>query len=116
MTTKRKTLWTRFDPGTRFEVSPAAAVPFRGTGETELEQFKTRLLRIALDEASDPEFYAPLRRAANEAAAAAWMTPFPLLFLPILFDEKAAAARRTFERAQSVRARSRRILKEAEVA
>ena len=115
MKTKRKTLWTRFDPGARFDVSSVAAVPFRGTGETELEQFKHQLLQSALREAPGPELYAPLRRAANEAAAAAWMTPFPMLVLPVLFDEKSASARRSFERAQSVRARSQRILVDAEV-
>jgi len=112
MKTKRTTLLTRFEPETRFNVAPAPAVPFRGTRETELEQFKNRLLRAALHEAGEAELYAPLRRAATEAAGAAWLTPFPLLFLPALFEEKAAAARRQFQRAQSVRSRSRRILAE----
>jgi hypothetical protein len=112
MKRKKQTLQPRWAPETRFDVAPVAAVPFRGTRETELEQFKNRLLRAALHDAPSPEFYASLRRAANEAAAAAWMKPFPLLFLPALFEEKAAAARRQFERAQTVRARSRRILAE----
>jgi len=112
MKTKRTTLLTRFEPETRFAVAPVPAVPFRGTRETELEQFKNRLLRAALNEAADAELYAPLRRAATEAAGAAWLTPFPLLFLPALFEEKVATARRQFERAQSVRSRSRRILAE----
>jgi hypothetical protein len=110
MKTKRTRLLTRFDPETRFDVAPTPAVPFRGARESELEQLKNRLLRDALNAAADTEFYAPLRRAANEAAAIAWMTPFPLLFLPTLFDEKAALARRQFERAQNVRTRSHRIL------
>ena len=112
MRTKRTRLLTRFEPETRFDVTPIAAVPFRGTRETELERFKSELLRAALDSTTDAEFYAPLRRAANEAAAVAWMTPFPLLFLPVLFEEKTATARRQFERAQSVRNRSRKILTE----
>src|SRR5688500_2335419 len=112
MKTKRTKLLTRFEPETRFDVAPVAAVPFRGTQETELEQLKNRLLRQALDAIVEAQFYAPLRRAANEAAAAAWMTPFPLLFLPTLFEEKALSALRQFERAQSVRVRSRRLLAE----
>ena len=112
MKTKRTTLLTRFEPETRFDVAPVFPVPFRGTRETELEQFKNRLLRAALNEAENADLYAPLRRAATEAAGMAWLTPFPLLFLPALFEEKALAARRQFERAQSVRARSRRILAE----
>jgi hypothetical protein len=35
---------------------------------------------------------APVRRAANEAAAIAWNTLFPLLVFPALFEEKAEAA------------------------
>ena len=112
MKTKRTKLLTRFEPETRFDVSPVPVVPFRGARETELEQLKNRLLRQALEAAADAEFYAPLRRAANEAAAVAWMTPFPLLVLPALFEEKMALARRQFERAQNVRTRSRRIWKE----
>ena len=112
MKTKGTTLLTRFEPETRFDVAPVATVPFRGTRETELEQFKNRLLREALHSAESAELYAPLRRAASEATAAAWMTPFPLLFLPALFDEKVALARRQFARAQSVRTRSRQILAE----
>jgi hypothetical protein len=112
MKTKRTTLLTRFEPETRFDVAPVSPVPFRGTRETELEEFKNRLLRAALNEAGDAELYAPLRRAATEAAGVAWLTPFPFLFLPALFEEKALAARRQFARAQSVRSRSRRILAE----
>ena len=110
MKTKRTNLLTRFAAETRFDVAPVAAVPFRGTRETELEEFKKQLLRAALNQATEAELYTSLRRAANEAAAVAWMTPFPLLFLPVLFEEKIAAARRHFERAQNVRTRSRKIL------
>ena len=110
MKNNAKKLLTRFEPETHFDVMPVAPVPFRGTRETELEQFKNRLLRVALNEATNAEFYAPLRRAANEAAAVAWMRPFPLLFLAVLFEEKTIEAWRQFERAQSVRVRSRKIL------
>ena len=112
MKTKGTRLPTRFEPETRFDVAPVAAVPFRGTRETELEQFKKQLLCAALNQETAAELYAALRRAANEAAVAAWMPPFPLLFLPVLFGEKIATARRQYERAQSVRNRSRKILAE----
>ena len=110
MKIQRTTLRTRFASATRYEVVPQPVVPFRGTRETELEQFKNRLLRQALEAARHAELYAPLRRAANDAAAVAWMTPFPLLFLPVLFEEKARAAETQATRQQKVRARSRRIL------
>lgn len=110
MNTKRTTLRTRFATETRFEVAPVAPAPFRATGESELEQLKTRLLRKTLNATDDVELYAPLRRAANDAAALAWTTPFPLLLFPALFEEKSITARRMVARQQSVRARSREIL------
>ena len=112
MKTQIQKLLTRFEPETRFAIAAAPTVPFRGTCESELEQFKARLLRGALEQAGDTDAYAPLRRAANEAAGVAWLTPFPLLFLPELFAEKVAAARRQLARARSVRERSRRLLEE----
>ena len=39
-----------------------------------------------------PALNAPLRRAANDAAALAWTTVFPLLVFPVLFEEKTDAA------------------------
>ena len=112
MKTNRLKLRARFEQETRFNVTPCPPVPFRGLQETELEQFKNRLLRAALHDATDAEFYAPLRRAAAEAVAAAWMTPYPIFFLPALFEERVQAARRQFARARSVRDRSRKILAE----
>ena len=110
MKTERTTLRARFAPATRYEVVPQPVVPFRGTRESELEQFKHRLLRDALHASRNVELYTPLRRAANEAAALAWTTPFPMLFFPALFEEKARTAEAQTDRQRKVRARSRRIL------
>jgi hypothetical protein len=110
MNTRRTTLPARFDPETHFDVPPVPAAPFRGAREHELEQLKQHLLRAALYRTEDADLYAPLRRAANEAAAVAWMTPFPLLFFPVLFEEKATDARRQFDHARMVRSRSPRLL------
>ena len=98
---------TRFEPETRFEVAPVPAVPFRGTQETELDRLKARLLRELLQQTPDEQFYAPLRRAANEAAALAWFTPFPLLFFPGLLEEKARAALRQGAHRQRAAVRDR---------
>lgn len=114
MTTKIRTLRARFGPETRFEVPPQPVVPFRGLRETELEQAKARLLREALAERNLPAFNAPLRRAANEAAAIAWLTPYPLLVLPELFAERTRAAIHQTVRQQRIYARSRAILAIAE--
>lgn len=40
----------------------------------------------------DPRLDAPIRRAANEAAAMAWTTPYPMLVLPELLKEMARRA------------------------
>jgi hypothetical protein len=104
---------TWFEPETYFEVAPVPAVPFRGTQETELDRLKARLLLELLQQTPDARLYAPLRRAANEAAGLAWFTPFPLLFFPVLFEEKALEALRQGARQRCIRNRSRSLLVEA---
>lgn len=96
---------TRFEPETRFEVKPAPPTTFRATQETELERLKNRLLRQTLNELTDPEANGFLCRAANEAAALAWETRFPLLVFPGLFEEKTQTALLQVERQASVRRR-----------
>jgi hypothetical protein len=103
---------TRFGPETRFEVAPVAAVPFRGVQETELDQLKTRLLKQLLNQTPDPSLNAPLRRAANEAAGLAWLTPFPLLLFPTLLEEKAAVAARQQVRQRQIKARTQRLIED----
>lgn len=88
---------------TRLETPAVSAVPYRWVVENEVEQLKNRLLRGELQAAAGLDQNVLLRRAANEAAALAWLTPFPLLVLPVLFDEKARAARRKAERQARIR-------------
>ncbi|MDB6030052.1 MAG: hypothetical protein JWM16_390 [Verrucomicrobiales bacterium] len=104
---------TRFEPETRFEVIPNPGLPFRAVQETELEKLKQKLLRQALDYAPNGEYYAPLRRAANEAAALAWTTAFPLLFLPTLFEELGAKAKAHTRQQTDIMKRSRKWLTQA---
>src|SRR5271170_6924747 len=99
---RSKPFKTRFGPETRFEIGPIAPVPFRGAAENDLEQLKSRLLGPLLAQPMEPELNAALRRAANEAASAAWFTPFPLLFFPTLLDEKAAKARHQQKRQEEI--------------
>lgn len=81
-----------FDPETRFEVRPSPPAPFRATQETEFERLKSRLLTETLLATARPELNAAIRRAANEAAALAWVTYYPLLMFPVLFEEKSRYA------------------------
>jgi hypothetical protein len=101
---------TQFGPETRFEVKPAPPTPFRATQETELDQLKNRLLSRLLDELMEPELNAYVCRAANEAAALAWATPYSLLVFPALFEEKARTALVQAKRQASVRQRSLQLL------
>jgi hypothetical protein len=106
MNTNYKRVPARFGPETRFDVKPVPPAPFRATQETELERLKNRLLLRSINELAEPRFLAGLRRAANEAAALAWVTPYPLLTFPALFDEKVETALHYAERQTAVRERS----------
>jgi hypothetical protein len=101
---------TRFVPETRFELQPGPPAPFRATRETEFERLKKKLLTLQLAELAKPELNTPLRCAANEAAALAWVTAYPLLVFPALFEEKTAAAVRQTERQARIYESSRELL------
>jgi hypothetical protein len=105
-----KQLPTQFGPETRFEVKPGPPAPFRATQETKFEWLKDQLLLARLEEAPDPQLDGHLRRAANEAAALAWVTRYPLLVFPALFEEKIETALAQAERQEEVRERSRELL------
>jgi len=102
---------TRFGPERRFELKPAApAAPFRALQETKFDGLKNRLLQERVEQAAEPAADDQLRRAANEAASLAWVTLYPLLVFPSLFEEKAEAALAQAERQEQVRQRSRELL------
>lgn len=109
MNAKYRRVPTEFGPETRFEVQPAPPAPFRAAHESEFEHLKNGLLRQRLEALWKPELSVPVRRAANEAAALAWVTPYPLLVFPVLFEEKAAEALRAEFRQLQIRQRSREL-------
>lgn len=100
---KTEQLKTRFEPDVRFNVVPA---PFRATETTALEYLKNRLLRQLLAATQGQTRNTALRRAANDAAAVAWLTPYPLLVFPELLGEKARVAELQLRRQEDVRERS----------
>jgi len=55
---------------------------------------------------AQPELNVAIRRAANEAAALAWVTFYPLLLFPALFEEKFRHALRHAERQAHIYANS----------
>ena len=101
---------TKFGPETGFEVKPNPPAPFRAREESELERLKAQLLAERLQECREAQLLSYLRRAANEAAALAWVTHYPLLVFPALFEEKADAALLRAERQVQIRQRSRDLL------
>jgi hypothetical protein len=101
---------TRFGPETGFEVKPTSPAPFRARQEAELERLKAQLLAERLEGRGEPQLDSHLRQAANEAAALAWVTRYPLLVFPALFEEKAETALLRAERQEQIRQRSRELL------
>ncbi|PYM14286.1 MAG: hypothetical protein DME18_07080 [Verrucomicrobia bacterium] len=79
-------------------------------GIAALDELKQRLLREKTGAASDPAISSCLRQAAEEAVSMAWTTPYPLLVLPELFDEKAAEANLRWQRQSDIRQRSQRLV------
>jgi hypothetical protein len=111
MNTLDRRVPTEFGPETQFEVkTTAAAVPLRAEQELRFEALERRLVAECLQEAWEPEGSLQVARAANEAAALAWVTPYPLLVFPVLFEEKAQAAALQAERQAQVFQRSRELL------
>ena len=106
---RNRRIATEFGKDTRFNVGIAAPPRFGG-GEPELEQLKNELLLERLETALEPNADAYVRHAASEAAALAWVTPYPLLVFPALFEEKADAALARLERQTQIREQSRELL------
>jgi hypothetical protein len=98
MNAEYKRVTAEFGPETRFDITPLPPAPFRALQENQFERLKTALLGQRLEALWKPELITHVRRAANEAAALAWVTPYPLLVFPVLFDERAAAALQTVSR------------------
>jgi len=110
MKTNKTKVRAQFAREPRFEVVAAPSAPFRATHETDFEQLKERLLNEQLELTPDPALNAPLRRAANEAAALAWINMFPLLVFPVLFQEKTKLALRHAKRQARILDVSRELL------
>ena len=110
MKLKENKLRATFAPETRFALRPVPPASFRATEENEFERLKKELLARQLARTGAAELNAPLRRAANEAAAIAWNTLFPLLVFPTLFEEKVAETVRHAQRQARIYAASRELI------
>jgi hypothetical protein len=72
----------------------AKPVNARKRSAITLADLKAQLLARAINNAADETVARLFRLAAGEAEALAWQTPFPLLFLPVLLEEKLDAVHR----------------------
>jgi hypothetical protein len=61
------------------------------TLDQKINQLKNRLLQEIISHTQDPSLFLVLEIAAEEAAALVSRTPYPLLFLPTLLEEKTQA-------------------------
>jgi isopentenyl diphosphate isomerase/L-lactate dehydrogenase-like FMN-dependent dehydrogenase len=92
---------TRFGRQTRFRLKPRVLSAIDET-QAQFELLRTRLVQPLLTETTDVILRRQLRLAANEAAAVAWTTPFPLLVLPVLLEEKSEEAQQYSRRQAEV--------------
>lgn len=76
----------------RFRLEPRPVPPPLPERAEELGRLKDQLLVGLLEKTSDPALQARYRWAAEDAAALAFVTPWPSLFFPVLFAEKASEA------------------------
>ncbi len=110
MKTRCETNISRFKPQTRFAARPLRTRQLGGIQRARFHQLQERLLRERQAQIAALDVHSHLLTAAHEAAALAWVTPFPLLVFPVLFHEKAEAALVRAERQQDVRERSKGIM------
>jgi hypothetical protein len=101
---------TRFGTEVRFALRPKPAAPTRAQQAGGLEPLKERLLAERLGQTGPLRVRVELQRAAQEAAALAWVTPYPTLLFPELFAEKAQAAWVRVVRQKAICQRSRELL------
>jgi len=78
----------------------------RRRDDRALAQLRHRLVALALAQVQSLRLVEPIRRAAQEAEALAWVEEFPLLVFPCLFQEKLESARFRTQRQMWVEART----------
>jgi hypothetical protein len=91
-------------------LNPQQPVPCRGPIEVQLEALKERLVAPVLEAVTDTALVREIKWAATEAAALAWYSASPILFLPGLLEEKVRAAFQKWEKQKQVRGGCRQAL------
>ena len=96
-----------FEAGDSFELFPTIE---RTVVEGHFANLKEELLGGLLAETDTLSLQPRLELAANEAAAVAWTTEYPLLVFPALLDEFARRERVRENRQQQIRAKSEKLM------
>jgi hypothetical protein len=95
-------------------ISSQTKTPFAGTVEVcrnlvaKFNHLKDRVMQKLAGEFSDRIPGRLFERAVGEAEALAWSTPYPLLFLPVLAEEKVLNARQWTEHQREILRRQQR--------
>jgi hypothetical protein len=100
----------QFGPDVTFEVTPVPEACSRAATSARFGELQARLVRDVLEETLNPVLRSHLLHAANEAAALAWTTSYPLLVIPTLLAEKVQAARFRAVRQTQIQRRSQEIV------
>jgi hypothetical protein len=96
-----------FEAGDAFDLFPAIE---RGVLENQFAHLKDELLGNLLQETDTVSLEPRLELAANEAAALAWTTDYPLLVFPTLLAELARRERVREDRQRKIRAKSEKLM------
>ena len=91
----------------------AAEYGGRNRVEQRFAELRDELLAGELEETRTVGLHRGLKQAANEAAAIAWSTEYPLLVFPGLFAEIARRERLRADRQQRIFARSEELMSHA---
>jgi hypothetical protein len=101
----------RFAPDGMFDV-PTANVRLADYGK-RFEKLQQELVDHLFQDPMNNLLRQELERVANDAAAVAWATPFPLLFFPVVLNEKVDAQRFQDERQNRIEKQSRVLFESA---
>jgi hypothetical protein len=110
MKTQRIELNTRFKPETAFPLTVNRRVLQRSLESRRFEVLKRGLVKAQLQADGAGHFERWVRLAADEAAALAWATPYPMLVLPGLLEERVTQARARAQRQWEIQERSRPLI------
>jgi hypothetical protein len=85
-------------------------MPLRAEQSAAFGPVREKLVDMALSELWEGPAAGQVMSVANEAEALAWITPYPVLMFPALFEEKLASALHRARRQEQVRAETREII------